>query len=69
MRIYSLTNDRFGQAKRFASKFGCPTEDSTELVACLKKVDGRELVAKHEDARVQFCKAVVKNYYAFYIIF
>lgn len=53
LRIYALTNDRFGQAKKFAEKFGCPTEDSRELVDCLKKIDGNELVAAHQDARVK----------------
>ncbi|ODM97679.1 Venom carboxylesterase-6 [Orchesella cincta] len=51
MRIYSLTNDRFGQAKVFAKKFGCPTDDSTELVDCLRRVDGRKLAEAHKEAR------------------
>ncbi|CAL8109732.1 unnamed protein product [Orchesella dallaii] len=61
MRIYALTNDRFGQAKRFAEKFNCPTEDSQELVNCLKKIDGKQLVEAHKDA-----KGIIRDEYSLF---
>lgn len=40
------------QAKRFAAKFNCPTDDTHEMVQCLKQIDARTLVYGHIEAIV-----------------
>lgn len=40
------------QAQRFAAKFGCPVENSKEMITCLKKVDGTQLVNEHREMTV-----------------
>jgi len=40
------------QAKRFASKFGCPTDNSKAMVKCLKEVDVAEFVNMHQEMTV-----------------
>lgn len=40
------------QSQRFAAKFGCPVNDSKEMIDCLKKVDGKEFVNAHREMTV-----------------
>lgn len=37
------------QAKRFAAQANCPTEDTREMVKCLKSRDALELVSIHKE--------------------
>lgn len=40
------------QSQRFAAKFGCPVENSKEMIVCLKKIDAIEFVEAHREMTV-----------------
>ncbi|KAG4074888.1 hypothetical protein HA402_009313 [Bradysia odoriphaga] len=47
LNSWALYPDPEKQAKRFAAKFGCPVDNSKEMVDCLKTLDAVELVNAH----------------------
>lgn len=53
---WALYPDPKKQSQRFAVKFGCPVNNSKEMIACLKKVDGEEFVNAHREMTVITCK-------------
>ncbi|CAL8090398.1 unnamed protein product [Orchesella dallaii] len=44
---WALIKQSAAQSKRFASKFGCPTQNTTDMVHCLKQIDAKTLVYGH----------------------
>jgi bile salt-stimulated lipase len=44
------------QAKRYSSKFGCPTDNTKEMIKCLKKVETTEFINGHLEMIVNLFK-------------
>jgi carboxylesterase type B len=51
--IWSTFKEPVKQAKRFALKFGCPTDNTSEMVNCMKRVETEEFVKAHEETLVR----------------
>lgn len=45
---WALTNDPVSQSKKFASKLGCYSESTKEMVACMKNLTALEVVMGHQ---------------------
>lgn len=50
IKPWSLVNEPGQQAQFFARTVGCPTENSTAMVQCLRSMDAGTLVKAHSDA-------------------
>jgi hypothetical protein len=40
------------QSKHFAEKFSCPTENSIEMIQCLRQLDAKTIVNAHGECSV-----------------
>ncbi|CAG7822768.1 unnamed protein product [Allacma fusca] len=51
---WTIWSEPAAQAKRFAQKFNCNTENTKEMVACMKKLTMQEIMTAHQEVLVTF---------------
>jgi len=56
---WALTRSPQNQALRFGKLVNCPTDNTTVLVQCLKKMDGKDVVKPHVTVMVSLSTASV----------
>ena len=63
LKAWALTKDPASQAKRLGRLFRCPTENSHDLVACLRRVDARKIALTHQAAMVKLITILIICHY------